>query len=150
MKKTLIILLFKIAIGSIFAQNKTITGRIISDSFDLLSGVSIMTQDSVQIGKTNKNGFFEIEIPLSEKNILFATASVEPTTIQLLNDCTTVEVILFLSGSYDFMSVKKVNRIKKQKFRQLQKKHREAFEKGIFETEQPCYERNFIPFFEES
>ncbi|MVO09474.1 hypothetical protein GOQ30_09925 [Flavobacterium sp. TP390] len=150
MKKILIILLFKIAIGCVFAQNKTITGRIISDSFDPLSEVSLMTQDSVQIGKTNKNGFFEIEIPLSEKNILFATASVEPTTIQLLNDCTTVEVILFLSGSYDFMLVKKVNRIKKQKFRQLQKKHREAFEKGIFETEQPCYERNFIPFFEES
>jgi len=50
-----------------------------------------------------------------------------------------------LSSSYDFITLKKVDRLRMKRFKQLPEKHKEAFEKGIFKTDMACYTQEFIP-----
>ena len=146
MKKLLIIcIVFGVSISSLYAQNKTIKGRVISDEFDILPGVLIMIDDTVEVGKTDMNGFLQIEIPVSVKKILFRYIGLEATTIELMDKCDEVEVVMMLSSSYDFITLKKVDRLRMKRFKQLPEKHKEAFEKGIFKTDMACYTQEFIP-----
>jgi hypothetical protein len=50
-----------------------------------------------------------------------------------------------LSSTYDFMTLKKVDRLRMKRFNKLPELHKEAFEKGIFKTENACYTQEFIP-----
>jgi hypothetical protein len=107
-----------------------------------------MIDDTVKVGKTDMNGFFQIEIPVSVKKILFMYIGLEATTIELMDKCDEVDVVMMSSGSYDFMSLKKVDRLQMKRFKQLPAKHKEAFEKGIFKTDMACYTQEFIPDYE--
>ena len=49
------------------------------------------------------------------------------------------------SGTYDFISLKKVDKLQMKRFKKLSELHLTAYQKGIFTTEQPCYEQNYIP-----
>jgi hypothetical protein len=51
------------------------------------------------------------------------------------------------SGSYDFMSLKKVDRLRMKRFKLLPELHKKAFEEGIFKTDMACYTREFIPHY---
>ncbi|RKS26183.1 hypothetical protein CLV94_1239 [Flavobacterium endophyticum] len=146
MKKLLfIIALLSISICSVYSQNKTIKGRVISEFFETMPGVSIMINDSINIGKTDLNGYFQIDIPISVKKIFFGSVGLDPTSIELLNKCDEVEVVIMLSDTYDFMTLKKIDRLRMKRFKKLPKLHKEAFEKGIFKTEKACYSQEFIP-----
>lgn len=146
MKKLLIIfIVLGISTCSSYAQNKTIKGRVINDFLETTPGALIMIDDTVKVGKTDMNGFFQIEIPVSVKKILFRYIGLEATTIELMDKCDEVEVVMMSSGSYDFMSLKKVDRFRMKRFKQLPEKHKEAFEKGIFKTDMACYTQEFIP-----
>lgn len=147
MKKLLfIIALLSISICSVYSQNKTIKGRVISEFFETMPGVSIMINDSIDIGKTDLNGYFQIDIPISVKKIFFGSVGLDPTSIELVNKCDEVEVVIMLSGTYDFMTLKKIDRLRMKRFKKLPKLHKEAFEKGIFKTEKACYSQEFIPY----
>ncbi len=147
MKKLLfIIALLSISICSVYSQNKTIKGRVIYESFETMPGVSIMINDSIDIGKTDLNGYFQIDIPISVKKIFFGSVGLDPTSIELVNKCDEVEVVIMLSDTYDFMTLKKIDRLRMKRFKKLPKLHKEAFEKGIFKTEKACYSQEFIPY----
>ena len=147
MKKLLfIIALLSISICSVYSQNKTIKGRVISEFFETMPGVSIMINDSIDIGKTDLNGYFQIDIPISVKKIFFGSVGLDPTSIELVNKCDEVEVVIMLSDTYDFMTLKKIDRLRMKRFKKLPKLHKEAFEKGIFKTEKACYSQEFIPY----
>ena len=107
-----------------------------------------MINDTVEVGKTDINGFFQIEMPVSEKKILFKFIGLDPATIELVDKCDEVEVVMILSGTYDFITLKKVDRLRMKEFKKLPELHKEAFEKGIFETEYACYIRNFESYFQ--
>lgn len=63
MKRLLILFfVFSVSICSLYSQNKTIKGRVISDFFEPMSGVTIMIKDTVEVGKTDLNGSFLIDI----------------------------------------------------------------------------------------
>lgn len=51
------------------------------------------------------------------------------------------------SSTYDFLSPKKVNRLRLKRFKRLPELHKEAFDKGIFKTNAGCYKQEFIPYF---
>lgn len=147
MKKLIIIyILLCVSTCCLYSQNKTINGRIISNQFDILIGVPIMINDTIEVGKTDIDGFFKIEIPVSEKKLLFKFVGLDPATIELVNECDEVEVVMMLSSTYDFISLKKVDRLRMKKFKKLPELHKEAFEKGLFKTEKTCYTRVFIPY----
>lgn len=53
---------------------------------------------------------------------------------------------MMLSGTYDFITLKKVDRLRMKRFKKLPKLHKEAFEKGIFKTDKACYKQEIIPY----
>jgi hypothetical protein len=148
MKKLLILfIVIGISMCSLYSQTKTIKGRVISDYFDILPGVSIMINDTVEVGRTDLNGFFQIDIPISAKKILFGSVGLDPTTIELVDKCDKIEVVMMLSSTYDFITLKHAERKREKRYKKLPEVHKQAFEKGIFETDNACYIRKFESYF---
>ncbi|WP_374163614.1 hypothetical protein [Arcticibacter sp. MXS-1] len=68
MKKLLMIfIMLGVSTCSIYAQNKTIKGKIIDDKLNALPYVTILFNDSIEVGRTDLNGFFQISIPAAGK-----------------------------------------------------------------------------------
>ena len=148
MKKLLIVfIVLSVSIGSLYSQNKTIKGRVIDDNLETLPYVSIVINDTVEVGRTDLKGFFQIDIPVSEKKIVFMFLGLEPAIIEFVDKCDEVEVVMMLSGTYDFITLKKVDRLRMKRFKKLPELHKEAFEKGIFKTDTACYIQEFIPHY---
>lgn len=146
MKKLLIIcLIFNISTYSLYSQNKTIKGRVIDDDLKTLAYVPIVIDDTVQVGRTDLNGFFQIDIPVPVKKLLFSYVGIESASIELADTCDEAEVIMMLRSTYDFITLKKVDKLRMKKFKKLPALHKEAFEKGIFKTDKACYTQEFIP-----
>ena len=147
MKKLFIFIMLCVSTSSLHAQNKIIKGRVIDDFLETTRGALIMINDTVEVGKTDINGFFQVEIPVSVKKMLFRFIGLEPTTIEITDKCDEVDVVMMASGSYDFMSLKKVDRLRMKRFKQLPEKRKEAFAKGLFKTDTTCYTQQFIPYY---
>jgi len=147
MKKLLIICIVLVSTSSLYSQNKTIKGRVIDDNLETLPYVLITINDTVEVGKTDMNGFFQIETPVFVKKILFRYLGLEAATIELMDKCDEVEVVMMLSGTYDFITLKNVDRLRMKIFKKLPELHKEAFEKGIFKTDKACYTQEFIPYY---
>jgi hypothetical protein len=130
---------------NLYSQNKEVKGRVISDFFEAMSFVSILINDTVEVGRTDLNGFFQIDIPVSVENIMFSSIGLEQSSIELVNNCDQVEVVMLLRSTYDFIALKRVDRLRLKRFKKLPELHKEAFEKGIFKTEKACYRQVFIP-----
>lgn len=144
MKKLLILfIVIGISMCNLYSQNKTIKGRVIDDNLETLAYVSIVINDTVEVGRTDLNGFFQIDIPVSVKKILLGSVGLDPAIIELVDKCDEVEVVMMLSGTYDFITLKKVDRLRMKRFKKLPELHKEAFKKGIFKSEYACYNREF-------
>lgn len=148
MKKLLILfIVISISMCSLYSQTKTIKGRVISDDFEILPQVSIMINDTIEVGRTDANGFFLIDIPISKKKLTFVFIGVESTNIELVGKCDNIEVVMMSIYTYDFMTLKRAERKRKKRYKKLPEIHKQAFEKSIFETESTCYNRKFESFY---
>jgi hypothetical protein len=147
MKKLLVIIVLSVLTCSLNAQNKNLKGRVITESFETMPGVSIRINDTVEVGRTDLNGFFQTGIPVSVKKILFQAVGLEPATIELVDKCDEVEVVMMLSSTYDFMTLRKVDRLRMKRFKMLPQLHKEACEKGIFKTDSACYTQEFVRYY---
>jgi hypothetical protein len=145
--KKLIITFIAIVVSTcnLYSQKKTIKGRVISEDFEAVPIVSIIINDTVKVAQTGLDGFFQINIPLYEKKILLQAVGFELTKIELANTCDQVEVIMLFSSTYDFKTLKKIDRLRMKKFKKLPGLHKIAFAKGLFKTDKPCYIQEFIP-----
>jgi hypothetical protein len=127
-------------------QNRIITGRVITDyGLEPLPMLYIQNSDTVLLGKTDMDGRFTISIPQETERLLFNYVGMEWTEIKLKKDCDTVEVVMMYDGTYDFMTLKKVDRLRKKRFDNLPNLHSEAVKKGLFQNNSICYEREFKP-----
>lgn len=131
---------------SLYAQHKTIRGRVIDEYAEIVPYASIVINDTVVVGRTALNGAFQIEIPVSVRKILLREVGFENTAIVLSDTCDEVEVVMMFLGSYDFVTLKKVDRLRMKRFKKLPALHKEAFEKGLFKTDKACYTQAFIPY----
>lgn len=148
MKKLLIIcLVFSVSTSSLYSQNKIIKGRVASNQFDILNGVSITINDTVEVGRTDLNGFFQINVPVSERKILFRGVGLEPAIIEIVDTCNDLEIVMLLSSTDDFITLRKADRLRKKRFKKIPELHKEAFDKGIFKTAKACYVQEFIPYY---
>ena len=148
MKKLLMLfIVISISMCSLYSQTKTVKGRVISDDFEILPQVSIMVNDTVEVGRTDANGYFLIDIPISEKKITFVFIGVESTNIELVDKCDNIEVVMMSIYTYDFMTLKRAEKKRKKRYKKLPEIHKQAFEKSIFETEYACYNRKFESFY---
>jgi hypothetical protein len=124
-------------------QTRIISGRVISEDFESLPILDIRNSDTVLLGKTDMAGRFIISIPQETDRLLFSYLGMEWTEIKLRRDCDTVEVVMMYDGTYDFMTLKKVDRLRKKRFDNLPNLHSDAVKKGLFEHDDICYERVF-------
>jgi len=144
MKNWLIILiLFSVSATGLYSQNRIINGRVISEDFETVPGTSIVVNDSIKIAETDMDGFFRIEIPVSTKKLSFQFVGIETTNIQLQDNCDQVEIVMILSCTCDFMSPRKVDRLRKKRFKRLPELHEKAFTAGLFKTDKACYYQEF-------
>lgn len=132
----------------LYSQNKTIKGRVIAEDFDVLQGVAISIKDTIEVGKTDIKGFFEVKIPDSENKLSFDFVGLESATIHLKENCESVDLIMMYDVTYDFIPLKRIDRKRKKRYKKLEKVYCEAFKKGLFESKEPCYIRYFEPFYE--
>ena len=131
---------------SLYSQNKMIKGRVIDEDLETSPFVSIRVNDSIEVGKTDINGFFQLQIPDSVNNLLFNTVGAELAYVKLIDGCNDVELIMMFAGTYDFMTLKKVDRHRKRRFKKLPELHKEAFLKGLFKDVKACHTLEFIAF----
>jgi hypothetical protein len=126
-------------------QTRTITGKVISENFETLPEVRIQNRDTIRLGTTDKNGNFKIELPNGTDELLLSFIGMEWTLLKVPLNCDKIEVIMMFEGTYDFMSNRKVDRLRKKRFDELPKLHSSAVAKGIF-YESPCFTREFEPY----
>lgn len=149
MKKLIItFILVSISTCILYSQNREIKGRVIDNhQLNALGYVAILIQDTLQVGRTDLSGYFQIEIPVNESVLKFMAVGMEPAIIEMTGKCVELEVVMIFSGSYDFTTPKKVDRLRYKKYKELPKLYREAFEKGIFTSPNVCNKQSFIPYF---
>ncbi len=123
---------------------RIVSGKVIDESFMVIPQAIIYGSDTLLLGITDFNGEFKIKIPIGTKSLRIGGVGYEWTLVNLTDSCNELEVILMNNASYDFMSLKKVDRLRMKQFKKLPKLHLEAYQKGIFTTDKPCYQRNFI------
>ena len=126
---------------------RTLTGRTVDQFLESAIGITIFDKDTVKIGQTDLNGYFQIKLPKETDKLIFAGVGYEWATITVPQECENLDIILLMASTYDFMSPRKVDRLRKKEFEKLPELHSKAFQKGLFKTEKPCVIRKFEPAF---
>ncbi|HDZ07210.1 hypothetical protein LCGC14_0559790 [marine sediment metagenome] len=144
--KTTFFISFFFCILSAFGQ-RNLSGRTIDQFLESTIGIEIFDKDTTKIGQTDLNGYFQIKLPKETDKLIFAGVGFEWATVTIPKECNNSEIILFLASTYDFITPKKVDRLRKEEFEKLTKLHSQAFQKGLFKTEEPCVIRKFEPNF---
>lgn len=126
-------------------QTRTIIGRVISEDLEPLPMANIQNSDNVVLGKTDMDGRFIISIPQETESLLFGYIGMEWAEIKLRKDCDTVEVVMMNYVIYDFMTSRKIDRLRKERYDKIPTIHSDAYSKGIFKTNAICYDREFTP-----
>ncbi|NIJ52641.1 hypothetical protein [Dyadobacter arcticus] len=68
MKKLVITsIVILVSIGSLYSQGKLINGKIIAENLENLPFASILINDTIEVGKSDVNGYFQINIPALEQ-----------------------------------------------------------------------------------
>lgn len=137
---------FFFCIFSVSGQ-RTLSGRTIDQFLETAIGIIIFDKDTTKIGQSDLNGYFQIKLPKETDKLIFAGVGYEWATIRIPKECENIEIILFLASTYDFISPKKVDRLRKKEFEKLPELHSQAFQKGLFKTKKPCISRKFEPNF---
>jgi hypothetical protein len=143
--KQLSLLTFLLTTFLAHGQTRTITGKILYDELSPAYEAIILTSDTVQLGKTDKNGDFKIDVPAGINKLKIALIGMEMNLIEVPPTCDRLEIIMMPAGNYDYKSHKKIDRIRKSLFNKLIGQHLLAFDIGLFTTQSPCYQREFEP-----
>lgn len=136
----LTVLFFKLNLNG---QTRTIIGRVISEDLESLPMLDIRDSDSLLLGKTDMDGRFKITIPQETDSLMFRYLGMEWTDIRLKKDCDTIEVVIMHDVIYDFMTSRKIDKLRKKRFDNLPTLHSDAVKNGLFNHDLICYDRAF-------
>lgn len=125
---------------------RTIKGRIIDEYIEPLPVTGVYDHDTIQLGKTDLDGYFEINVPKGTNKLIFGGIGYEWAIISIPENCDYAEVILLQDALYHYKSHRKIDRLRKRRFAKIPTIHQEAFNKGIFKDEKPCFTQEFVPF----
>lgn len=143
--RTIVSILTLLSVTHVAGQTRNLTGKIIGYDFQPFIQTKIFNVDTVELGKSDMTGSFNISIPSETKTLIIADVGMEWKRLDLTDTCNNLEIILLPSWTYDFKTLKKVDRLRKKEFDKLPRLHKSAFEKGIFTSDKPCYVDNFLP-----
>jgi hypothetical protein len=116
---------------------------VISEDLEPLPMLDIRNADSVFLGKTDMDGRFKISISQETDSLMLRYLGMEWTDIGLKKDCDTVEVVMMYDVIYDFMTSRKIDRLRKKRFDNLPTLHSVAVKTGLFNHDLICYDRAF-------
>lgn len=124
-------------------QTRSVYGKVISEDLEPLAGVQIRNSENELLGETDFDGQFKINISQKNDSLLFRYTGMEFTDIKLKEVCDNVEVIMMHDVIYDFMTSKKSDRLRKNRYNRLNEIYSEAINKQLFQNKNICYDRNF-------
>ena len=127
----------------LYGQTRTIVGRVLSEDLETLPGVRIQVSDTLLVGETDIEGRFKIKISQDTDKLIFSFVGMERATIQINSACDIIEVVMMYDGTYDFMSFKKVDRLRLKRFKKLPELHLKSYQKGVFSKQTACFLREF-------
>ena len=144
--KIFLILFFlgAITISEIYAQ-RIIKGRVVGEDLEDIMVAIILDNNDNRLAETDINGFFELTIPNEFNKIAFGSIGFEWANVEISDSCNYIEIILLPAVIYDFISSRKVDKLRKKRFDNLPQLHLTAVEKGLFTNETICYSRPFEP-----
>ena len=146
MKQSSIIILLFFLSGLIgLGQTRTLTGTVIDENLNPVAGIKIQNSDTSLLGTTAFDGQFKIEISTGTITLLISGIGYEWKSIKLTSNCNQLDIILMDGTTYDYISLKKVDKLRFKRFNKLRDNHLVAYKRGIFIAERPCYEQNFVP-----
>lgn len=134
-----------LACCALSGQDRKITGRVISEDIKITPGGTICNMDKNCLGCTDKDGRFELTIPAETSQLKFYYLGMEITVVSFSADCNHLEVTMMGYAIYDFITLKRENRLRKKRYNKLPAIHKEAYDKGIFVNKKPCCRIEFIP-----
>lgn len=132
------------------AQTKIITGKVIDRELKPVVGFVIQYSDTTIFTKYDMNGLFSISIPVDTKSITIGAVGFESASMDLTDSCHQLEMVLLFRPTYDFITLKKADKLRMKEFKKLSALHFEAYQKGIFQSASPCYTQHFIPAYNSS
>lgn len=141
----ILVLTILFSASATLGQTRIITGKTLDDHLYPLGYIEITNLDTTVLATTDPNGNFKVEIPIGTKSLRVIGIRKEWKLINLSPDCNYLEIIVLNAGSYDFMSPRKVDRLRKKYFNTLPQLHMDAYNKGIFKMTTRCYEDIFLP-----
>src|SRR5690554_3001440 len=121
--KHLCFLFFLIFYSFLNGQSRTLKGKIISEFMEPNPGVQIQNLDTLLLGTTDFDGNFSILSNEKAEGLLISYVGLEWLTISLPENCDYLEIIVFEDGTYDFMSERKIDRIREKRFNKLPELH---------------------------
>ena len=121
------------------------TGKIIDEHFYPVFDAAIYDVDTTLIAKADSDGNFRTDIPTETRALIIGGIGVEWKYIKLIPTCDHLEIVMLNSGTFDFISARKVDRLRKGQFEKLPELRQAAYDKGVFSAAKPCYEEEFIP-----
>lgn len=120
-------------------QTRTVTGKVIGEYEDPpIPGVKIKNLDTLQLGTTDLDGNFRVDLPTGTSGLTFIFLGMEQTTVTIPPDCNYLEIIIMADVIYDYVTTATINRKRQRRYKNIKDRHRKAFEKGIFRTNEPC------------
>jgi hypothetical protein len=133
-------LLFILSIVPIFSQNRVIQGKVIDEmERQPIIGAYIIINDSIKVGETGIDGCFQFETQLSINKLSFQYFGMEDADLKLSDNCNYIELIMIYMPTYDFMSFRKINKIRKRRYKNLPTLHNKAYKEGVFLFPDVCY-----------
>ena len=145
-KHVFTILIVFSSINAIYSQNRAIQGKVIYDNyndFDPIPYADIIINDSIKIGRTGIDGCFQFETSLPVNKLTISSVGVEDADLIISDNCNNIELIMISLPHRCFMSLRKINKERRKNYKNLPRLHKEAYEKGIFQSPYACYIQEF-------
>lgn len=112
---------------------------------NVLPAARIYSKDTLLLGETDVDGYFEVSIPKEADTLIFGFIGYEFATISIPINCLYLEVMLLPDVLYHYKSNQKIDRHRKKEFDKQPDLHKEAAGKGLFKNGAPCFQREFEP-----
>ena len=146
-KHIITILIVFSSVNSIYSKNRVIQGKIIYDeNLEPILGAWIIVNDSIKVGETGRDGCFQFETKIPVNKLSFRYVGMEDADLRLTDNCNYIELIMVGDSTYDFMSFRKINKIRRKLYKNLPRLHKDAYEKGIFQSPDVCYIQEFSEY----
>lgn len=95
MRKLVLLLLGVIAVlGNAYAQNRTITGKVLDEKGTPIPNVTVLAKGSQIGGTTDAEGSFSVSVPSNTTQLLFSIIGFEPKAVNLTGAMSNYTVVL--------------------------------------------------------